>query len=104
MNLTDTQTTSLLFLGLGILVTLTTSLLKTVDLSPKISNAIAGALSLLTGYTSAYFLKNGTTDLLDAAKHSTYIYTASQLVYVYALQNTTFNAWLTKFNLIPTQG
>jgi hypothetical protein len=104
MNLTHSQTESLTFLALGIAVTLLTSLLKTVDLSPKSSNAIAGVLSLLTGYTSAYFLKNGTTDLLDAAKHSTYIYAASQLVYIYALQNTTFNAWLTKFNLIPKKG
>lgn len=103
MNLTDTQTTSLLFLGLGILVTLATSLVKTINLSPKASNAIAGALSLLTGYVSAYFLKNGTIDLLDTAKHSTYIYTASQIVYVYALQNTAFNAWLIKFNLLPTK-
>jgi Zn-dependent protease len=104
MNLTDTQTTSLLFLGLGIFVTLATSLLKTVNVSPKTSNAIAGVLSLLTGYTSTYFLKNGTTDLLDVTKNSTYIYTTSQFVYVYALQNTTFNAWLTKFNLIPKKG
>jgi len=103
MNLTHSQTESLMLLGLGILVTLLTSLLKTVDFSPKTSNAISGVLSLLTGYVSSYFLKNGTVDLMDTARHSTYIYAAAQLVYIYALQNTAFNAWLVKFNLLPTK-
>jgi Zn-dependent protease len=103
MNLTSSQAESLTLLGLGILVTILTSLLKTVDFSPKFSNAISGVLSLLTGYVSSYFLENGPVDLIEAAKHSTYIYTAAQLVYIYALQNTAFNAWLVKFNLLPTK-
>lgn len=103
MNLTDTQTTSLLFLGLGIVVTLLTSVLKTVTLSPKVSHAISVVLSVLAGYVSSYFQKNGVTDLTDLAKHFTYVYATSQLVYGYALKDSSLNAWLTNFNLLPTK-
>lgn len=103
MNLTHVQIQSLQFLGLGVFVAGATSLLKTVNLSPKVSHAIAAILSILTGVVSSYFAKNGTTDLTDIAKHSTYIYTASQLVYAYTLKGTSFDVWLTKFNLLPTK-
>lgn len=103
MNLTDLQIEALLFLGLGIVVSVGTSLLKTINVSPKVSQTIAGGLSVLAGYSSSYFARNGISDLEDIAKHSTYIYTASQLVYAYALQSTALNAWLIKFNLLPTK-
>jgi len=103
MNLTDSQILSLAFLGLGVVVALGTSLLKNVNLSPKVSHAIAIVLSIASSYVSAYFAKNGTTDLTTIAKQSTYIYTASQLIYAYALKGTTFDAWLTKFNLLPSK-
>lgn len=103
MNLTHAQILSLAFLGLGVVVAVGTSLLKTVNLSPKVSHVIALVLSLASGYVSAYFAKNGTTDLTTIAKQSTYIYTASQLVYAYALRGTSFDAWLTKFNLFPAK-
>jgi len=101
MNLTDTQTLSLVFLGLGILVSLGTSLLKTIDLSPKVSHTIAVFLSLVASYVSSYFANNGTGDLTEVAKHSAFVYTASQLFYGYALKDSTLNAWLLKFNLLP---
>lgn len=103
MNLTDTQTTSLVFLGLGVFVALATSLLKTIDLSPKVSHTIAVVLSLLTAYVSAYFADNVTSNLTELAKHSTFVYAASQLFYAYALKDSNLNAWLTKFNLLPKQ-
>lgn len=103
MNLTDSQTTSLAVLGLAVLVVLGSSFLKTVNLSSKVSHAIAIVLSISTGFVSNYFANNGTTDLTTIAQQSTYIYTASQLIYAYALKGTTFDVWLTKFNLFPAK-
>jgi len=100
MNLTNSQTVSLTFLTLGILVTLLTSLVKTLNWSPKTTHTLTAILSLLAGYVSAYFQRNGTTDLEDVAKHFAYIYTTSQFVYAYALNNTALNNWLLKFNLV----
>lgn len=101
MNLTSGQTNSLLFLGLGIVVAVLTSLVKQEKWSTKTKHAVSVVLSLLTGYVSQYFKTNGTTDLTTLAQHSTYLYAVSQLVYAYALSNTTFNGWLTQFNLVP---
>jgi len=103
MNLTDSQTTSLVMLGLAILVVLGSSFLKTVNLSSKVSHAIAIVLSVATGFVSNYFANNGVDDLTTIAKQSTYIYTASQLIYAYALKGTAFDVWLTKFNLFPAK-
>lgn len=101
MNLTDSQTQSLLFLGLGILVVLGTSFLKNVNWSKKQKHFLALILSSLTGLVSSYFQKNGTADLVNIAKNSTYLYTISQIGYVYFIGNTSLNAWLTKFNILP---
>jgi hypothetical protein len=100
MNLTDSQTVSITFLGLGILVTLLTSFLKTLNWSPKTTHSLVALLTLVGAYVSAYFQRNGTTDLEDVTKHFTYIYAASQFVYIYALRNTALNNWLVKFNLV----
>ena len=101
MNLTSGQSQSLIFLGLGLVVTLLTSLVKKEKWSTKTKHSIAIVLSALGGFVSQYFKANGTTDLTSLAQHSTYLYAISQLVYAYALSNTTLNAWLTQFNLIP---
>ena len=101
MDLTTNQTQSLTFLGLGLAVALLTSLLKNVNWSSKQKHTAAVFLSIVGGYVSSYFQKNGTTDLTDITKHSAYAYAVSQLFYSYALKNTSVNAWLTKFNLLP---
>ena len=103
MNLTTAQTHSLVYLGLGLLVVLGTSLLKTIDLSPKQKHAIAGFLSVVSGYVSAYFAQNGTDDLVSIAKQSTTVYAVSQLLYGFVLQNSAVDTWLTKFNLLPSK-
>jgi len=99
MNLTNTQFNSLLFLLLGVIIVFATSFLKNANWSKKNKHSLAVILSTLTGVVSSYFQKNGTSDLVDIAKHSTYLYTISQLAYTYFISNTSFNQWLTKFNL-----
>jgi hypothetical protein len=103
MSLTTTQTHSLLFAVLGLAVVLVTSLVKTINLTPKQSHFISVVLSIATGAVSSYFQKNGSADLVSIAKNSTTIYAASQLIYGFALQNTSVDAWLTKFNLLPAK-
>jgi len=101
MNLTSAQSQSLLFAGLGVLVVLLTSLIKGNHWSKKTKHFVAVVISALTGVVSSYFQKNGTNNLTDVMKHSTYLYAISQLVYTYALGNTSINTWLTNFNLVP---
>jgi hypothetical protein len=104
MNLTHSQTVSLTLLALAVLVTLLTSLVKTLKWSAKTTHTLTAVLSLVAGYVSAYFQKNGTADLTDVAKHFTCIYTVSQFLYAYALNNTALNSWLINFNLTNTKG
>lgn len=103
MTLTDTQTQSLTFLILGIVVSLATSFLKNINWSRKTKHSVTVALSTMGALVSSYFQKNGTQDLEDIAKHFTYLYAVSQLFYVYGIKNTQLNAWLTKFNILPAK-
>lgn len=101
MNLSPSELTALGYAGLGLLVVLATSLFKTVNLSQKQSHLLATGVSLVTGIVSNYFSQNGTADLESIAQHSTTIYALSQLIYAFLLKDTTFNAWLTKFSILP---
>jgi hypothetical protein len=103
MTLSPSELSALGYAGLGLIVVVLTSLLKTVNLSAKQSHLIATVTSLLTGVVSNYFSQHGTADLVSVAQHSTVIYAASQLLYNFVIQDTTFNDWLTKFNLLPAK-
>lgn len=103
MNLSPAEMSAVAYAGLGLVVVVLTSLLKTVNLSTKQSHLIAAVTSILTGYVSNYFSQNGTGDLVSVAQHSTTVYAASQLIYGFLIQNTQFNDWLTKFSIVPTK-
>lgn len=103
MDLTSPEITALFYAGLGLVVVVLTSLLKTVNLSSRQSHLIATVVSMLTGFVSNYFAQAGTGDLVSIAQRSTLVYAASQMLYGFLLQNTQFNDWLTKFSIVPTK-
>jgi hypothetical protein len=102
MHLTLNQDHALLYAGLGLVVVVLTSFLKSVNFTPKQSHFLTVVVSILTGAVSTYFAKNGTDALFSVTKVSTAVYAASQLIYGFALQNSTVDAWLTKFNILPS--
>ncbi|NDB81290.1 MAG: hypothetical protein EB127_00865 [Alphaproteobacteria bacterium] len=103
MDLTNTQLQSLGFLALGALVVLGTSFLKNAKWSSKQKHFVSIILSTLTGWVATYFQKNGTSDLENILKHSTYLYAFSQIAYAYFVSNTSLDTWLTKFNILPSK-
>jgi hypothetical protein len=93
---------AVVFLILGVVVALGTSLVKQDSWSLKRKQTLAAFLSLLGGVVTAYFSKNGTVELGNTLQSSATLLAVAQLAYSYALKNTKLNKFLTGINLSGT--
>lgn len=93
---------ALVFLGLGVVVALGTSLIKQDGWSLKRKQSVATLLSLLGGVVTAYFNKNGVVELGNTLQSSAMLLAVAQLAYSYALKNTKLNKFLTGLHLDGT--
>lgn len=81
--------------GLAVLVTLLTSLFKTINLSSKVKSLIAVVLSVVTGGVTVWVSQGGDFTTSNVVESVALIYSASQIIYDFILKGTSLDARLT---------
>lgn len=90
----------------AVLVVLGTSLIKSVDMSDKVKNAIAVVLSVIGGIVtdlSTRAFDFSTYQGLDILGTVLVIYGASQLIYKFIMEDTTVDQKLESVHVLPSE-
>lgn len=80
---------------LAIVVTLLTSLFKTVDLSSKWKSLIAVVLSVVAGGVTVWVTEGGDFSTVNVVEAVALVYAASQVIYDFILKGTGLDTRLT---------
>ena len=81
--------------GLAVVVTLLTSLFKTIDLSSKWKSLIAIVLSVLAGAVTVWVSQGGDFSASNVVESVALVYAASQVIYDFILKGSNLDARLT---------
>lgn len=81
--------------GLAVVVTLLTSLFKTINLSSKWKSAIAVVLSVIAGGVTVWVSQGGDFTTSNVVECVALVYAASQIIYDFILKGTALDARLT---------
>lgn len=81
--------------GLAVLVTLLTSLFKTVNLSSKVKSAIAVVLSVVAGAVTVWVAQGGDFSAQNVVQAVALVYASSQVIYDFILKGTSLDQTLT---------
>ena len=93
---------ALVFVVLGIVVTLLTSLVKQEHWSNRLKQTVTAVLSFIGGVVLSYFKLNGTVDLAETLTSSAQLLAIAQLIYSYGLRDSRLNKFLTSLRLEST--
>jgi len=83
--------------GLGVLVTILTSVFKTINLSSKLRHTIAVAISVVASALISWQHFNGDYSVPNLLQSFSAVYASSQLFYQYLLSGTNLDQILTAF-------
>jgi len=86
-------------LGFGIVVTILTSVLKTINLDSRQRQSIAVVLSLLGGVALTWNQFDGDYSTAHLTQTFAAVYASSQLIYQYLLSGTNLDQVLTAFSI-----
>lgn len=81
--------------GLAVVVTLLTSLFKTINLSSKWKSLIAVVLSVVAGGVTVWVANGGDFTTTNVVQAVALVYAASQVIYDFVLKGTSLDARLT---------
>jgi hypothetical protein len=83
--------------ALGLVVTVLTSVIKTINLSPRIRHTIAVVLAVVSSLLITWKQFNGDYSVDNLTKTFAAVYASSQLFYQYILSGTNLDQILTAF-------
>jgi hypothetical protein len=86
-------------LSVGLVVTLLTSLFKTINLSIRVKHTVAVVLSVIGGLVVTWAGLNGDYSLPNIVSAVSAVYASSQLFYNYLLNGTNLDQVLEAFNV-----
>lgn len=81
--------------ALAVIVTLLTSLFKTVDLSSKWKSLIAVVLSVVAGGVTVWVAQGGDFTTVNVVQAVALVYAASQIIYNFILKGSSIDQTLT---------
>lgn len=89
----------LVVFGLAVVVTLLTSLFKTIDLDSRWKSGIAVVLSVVAGAVTVWVAQDGDFSTYNVVESVALVYAASQVIYDFILKGTVLDQKLTNISL-----
>lgn len=89
----------LVVFGLAVVVTLLTSLFKTIDLDSRWKSVIAVVLSVVAGAVTVWVAQGGDFSTYNVVESVALVYAASQVIYDFILKGTVLDQKLTNIRV-----